>query len=1012
MIRKRWISLMLSFALLLSLWVPGTPAIMEGEGGEEGDIGLKYDKTVNYSEEDGYSITLEAYATGEKVISEEMINIPTDIVFVLDQSTSMEEDMNQYEFVLHSDQRNGTLFNYRHNGGYENLWYPLSDGGYASVSVVREALWYVGDEIPSNWVNYRLTLATDSYYEISNDLWEKIDNDFYKVKLEQFGGIWDRTYRYTFADGKVLISEGNRTIPDFASIGKGPLYTNIRPGEYIYKYTYTDPRGVERVIGISDGSQTDFSPALYRKQKSGAIPKLEALKQAMNSFADIVRTKAIGDPANPEDDVDHRIAMVGFGMGPETGYVQAPFLNTEAFDGATQIQYDPSLTGGISDQTATAVMKRMKTQEGYNDVIASIGVLEADGATRTDLGLEMANRIFENNPIPASEKRNRVVVVLTDGVPGITGYNQDVAEWAIGEANKSKNVHGATVYTVGIFDGADPTEDGEENGYYPDNANWFMQNLSSNNGVPQLPSYYLSADNAAGLTSIFQQIASQIEEGGSSSQLTEEAVIRDIMSPQFRVPPDLEASEIEIKTYRYTGEDSWEENVGQTLGATASIDGEQVSITGFNYSENWCGTVTTDEGTTNRGNKLVITFPIEPKPQFIGGNNVPTNSYAGIFENANATQPLVEFPKPKANVPIHDIVMDAVDFHVYLFEDIRCDEIAGSMQVTVGGQLGTNPITLDLSPDAVNFGLQAWQTEYVDISLEIRDTENQLCDGFDKITEDEPFTVKLSITPKNPPEVSSVGPGADEHHMTESGSILVYKPELTFRDSWMWYGQDAPENYNWNLMEKRWLHGTTNALQSPMHGSEPTLHLVHTPEEGKIVDGKIATKDDIGVVVDVRQTYQNVEESILQYTTFQHKYCDPIDCGFDPNGPFAFLLHVQECELTVVKEGGNPGDPYVFDILKLDEADQTYKPYTQLTIVPGAEGSGQVTIKELPIGTYKLAEDEKWSWRYSGENGEALALTPEAPKGTVTCTNTPENDDWLNDYSEVKTNTAAPLGSN
>lgn len=76
---------------------------------------------------------------------------------------------------------------------------------------------------------------------------------------------------------------------------------------------------------------------------------------------------------------------------------------------------------------------------------------------------------------------------------------------------QQKNTHGATVYTVGIFDGADATSAGNTGGTENQKANWFMQNLSSNNGVVQNPSYYLSAGDADSLTNIFKQIADQIE---------------------------------------------------------------------------------------------------------------------------------------------------------------------------------------------------------------------------------------------------------------------------------------------------------------------------------------------------------------------------------------------------------------------------------------------------------------------------------------------------------------------
>lgn len=60
--------------------------------------------------------------------------------------------------------------------------------------------------------------------------------------------------------------------------------------------------------------------------------------------------------------------------------------------------------------------------------------------------------------------------------------------------------------------------------------------------------------------------------------------------------------------------------------ATAAIDGNSVSVTGFDFSENYVGTVTNHGSVSYRGHKLVIRFSVKPQPGFLGGNNVPTNA--------------------------------------------------------------------------------------------------------------------------------------------------------------------------------------------------------------------------------------------------------------------------------------------------------------------------------------------------------------------------------------------------
>ena len=83
--------------------------------------------------------------------------------------------------------------------------------------------------------------------------------------------------------------------------------------------------------------------------------------------------------------------------------------------------------------------------------------------------------------------------MAADGVPGWSGYDSNTANSAITQAETAKNTYGATVYSIGIFPGADATSAGNQNGNETEKANWFMQRVSSNTQYPQSPSYYLSA---------------------------------------------------------------------------------------------------------------------------------------------------------------------------------------------------------------------------------------------------------------------------------------------------------------------------------------------------------------------------------------------------------------------------------------------------------------------------------------------------------------------------------------
>ena len=78
--KTKILSLLLCLSLFCALIVPGTRAYADNEP----DSGMKISKTATANADGSYTIMLEAYATGAKVISEITKDVPTDIILVLD----------------------------------------------------------------------------------------------------------------------------------------------------------------------------------------------------------------------------------------------------------------------------------------------------------------------------------------------------------------------------------------------------------------------------------------------------------------------------------------------------------------------------------------------------------------------------------------------------------------------------------------------------------------------------------------------------------------------------------------------------------------------------------------------------------------------------------------------------------------------------------------------------------------------------------------------------------------
>lgn len=992
---KKVLSLVLCLAMVLSLVLP---TVVHAE--DSATSGMEISKKAVANDDGSYTITLEAYGTGDKVTTTVTNEKPTDIVLVLDQSGSMaQNNMGTISFVPYEPYvqswwgvsgdgtTNADHYERRHNGGDANLYHKVGDD-YFSVSVTV-----------SIYGNFETTDYTNSsYYSNRNNLYIKDSTGNYvKVEVERSGNSSNRRYTYTRTDtGEAITTPsptpGANNKPTFTT----PVYllTGADTSKNVYTYTYTDKNGVTQTIGTSTGASTEFETTLYRRVTSSSGPsRLQALKNAAYAFAESVaeKTKGADGVAGTTDDVNHRIAVVGYASGSKDESNDA-WLNTELFIGSNQYNYNINASNYYGQ-----AFQDMSTTAGQTNVDASIGALAGSGATYPNYGLNMANGIFAKNPLGENEDRNRVVILFTDGVPGRTGYLQSVADRAIAEASSLKNA-GVTVYSVGIFDGADATSAGNKNGTENQKANWFMQNVSSNNGTPRTPSYYLSAADSDTLTSIFQQISNQIQSGGSSTKLSSETVIKDIISPAFTLPAGATADNITLETYHCTGKNgndfTWSNN-NDTKGASASVNGDQVSVRGFDFAANYVGQVIENGTVTGyRGDKLVISFTVSPKTGFLGGNDVYTNTSAGVYENANATEPVITFNRPQVNVPIGDVSVTAAEKNVYLLGGVSADQIKAGLTTTVGE--GENAITINLDPTVENYGLEPWQTEYVNITVSITDKSGNAVPDLANLTSNAEYEVSVTVSPKTD---GSKGDGtpATAKNGSKTGKVNVFTPVVTFQDSELNL-RDIPKYADENYVSVVWEHTadvegqpvTVKSTEVSMTGNEPTLTYIYDPISG----GTLTAEREVQVTeVKIDNT------DVLPYTTFIRKACTFNGCGHKADSTVTtkdqtkwvnFVVHVNTFDLTITKSGveaQDAGAPFVFNVSGNG---------VNMDVV--VYGNGSVTIKDLPAGTYTVSEKSGY-WRYTCTTGDRT-VTPTSIK-SVTFENKRTENKWLDDFASA-----------
>lgn len=373
--------------------------------------------------------------------------------------------------------------------------------------------------------------------------------------------------------------------------------------------------------------------------------RLAALKAAVNTFVTEIQNKAASSKAK------YRVAIVGFGMGESNRSDYDNYENTELFIGGTQYTYG---SNNISAEYKNA-FQDMSTTTGQNNIRDSINALAARGATRADLGMTMANNIFNANTISKDEKRNRVVVMFTDGEPNDgSGFSNTVATNTISQSNTSKNTYKASVYTIGILDGANTTDT-------TSNINRYMNYVSSNfpnatglnqsgTGGDVTKGFYKKADDAAQLKSAFESISSSIESGSTKVTLDQSSVLKDVISDDFTLTDGADTSKIVVKTADFAGKDAngtlkWTDE--STFGdAQVSISGKTINVSNFNYNQLFAANV----GGKNQGKKLIVEIPVTINRNF-GANNVLSNASAGIYPLADSKDPYITVESPEGSHP-------------------------------------------------------------------------------------------------------------------------------------------------------------------------------------------------------------------------------------------------------------------------------------------------------------------------------------------------------------------------
>lgn len=373
------------------------------------------------------------------------------------------------------------------------------------------------------------------------------------------------------------------------------------------------------------------------KDKFGKGTRQSAMKAAVNSF--------IGEVADKySTDADHRMAIVTFGTNADTRVNWTPVDKSG----------EAALTGEISGLTDSP-----------------------SGATNVGAGMQMAKNLMDSDAYTGGNTdRLKTVIVFTDGVPTTEQeFNTTVANNAISAAKDMKD-NGVTIYTVGIFKGADPNElygkkkigflgfdEGECSGKKGDYwqyregffsggdiqqadiaaGNRFLNYLSSNYDASEIgiisggydglfveyrkftitndtatgsdQGYYKTAADASELADIFETISDTVPAPGDPA-LDEKTVITDTLSNYFTFATGT-AEDVKVSAKKSNG-DTRPINLPKGPDGI-DVKGKTVKVTGYDFSKHYQGIGGNAEET------LVIEIKVKPSGDGCTSKEIPTN---------------------------------------------------------------------------------------------------------------------------------------------------------------------------------------------------------------------------------------------------------------------------------------------------------------------------------------------------------------------------------------------------
>lgn len=594
-----------------------------------------------------YNVTLETYATNN-LQYQRVANRPTDFIFVLDVSGSMDEpDVNAYVTSSNwdpiklsqlvnsdttSDNKGVGVNGINLRNGTNDFYYKTGDGNYHPIyAAVRTTVF------EKNWLG--------------------ITTNFNQNYWVYFINVNDGLYYLLKKDGSVATT----------GITRDQLETKITNN--------TDITTNSTATANKSRQNTEVFSGTYYESKYDYM-RIDAIKTAVDSLSYKIALKAA------EDKLDHRIALVSFGS-----------------DGEYDSSYKWSGTGMYTNSgswvsypniTPTNYQNAFFSVSQFGTLRNTLNQLKPEGHTFPSYGLEMASNIIDNSAYQydVNGTRNAVVIVISDGVPG-NDNQQDknldttkaIANSTLAGGAYSIKRNGAYVYSV-LVGNATENNYGFADTQFDDRD--FMKYLSSEyTGARSMAdpgphndkenvNYYIQvpAGNDFNLNALVNQVFNDSVANApyATASLTGDAVLRERLSSAF---------DLSNATYTYQTAKSKYDGIGRlyfdtpttATGIKTNVLEETVAdgsieriveVTGFDYSAK---NVSEYNSKAGNGEKLIVTISgvVARHDRELNNTSINNTDETALYQNEtfkNSNQPVKRFPIFHFSIPEYTYILD------------------------------------------------------------------------------------------------------------------------------------------------------------------------------------------------------------------------------------------------------------------------------------------------------------------------------------------------------------------